>query len=423
MRKTWLILSLLFCLSSSRAADVYLGLQAYSEGGKQLGVGLAPFTAVSGDAQSATTQLRAVMREDLLFARLFNILEGGPAPAGGKIEATAWGGLGAQVLVDGQVRSSGGQITLEVRIFDVSTGKVLWAKEGSSVEASLRRLAHLLADQVVFQLSGQPGIAHTRIAFVNNRTKRKEIYIMDYDGHNPRALTSNRSINLLPEWSKDGKTIAFNSYRAGNPDAYVMNADGGGLRELSARQGLNTAPGWAPDGNTLAITLSRGGDPEIYLIDKTGKIIRRLTYSPGVDTAPNFSPNGQQIAFVSDRSGNPELYVMDTTGANVQRLTYGQWVDAPSWSPRGDMIAYERQRGQGRFDIYVIDSSGKNNRAVSEAGSRNENPTWSPDGRFIAYASDRDGGKSRICIMGADGSSPHCVSQLTGESLQPSWGP
>lgn len=408
-------------LQQANAADVYLGLQANGWGGKQLGVGLAPFSS-DGSADSAAKQIRSVMREDLLFERLFNVLEGGPAPVDGKIDAVAWTGMGSQILVAGHAKASGSQVSFECRIFDVTSGKVLWSKEATGASDSLRRLAHLMSDQVTFQLSGQPGVAHTRIAFVNNKTRRKEVYVMDYDGANTRAITANHSINLLPEWSPDGKTIAFNSYRAGNPDAYLINADGTGLRELSARQGLNTAPSWAPDGNTLAITLSRGGDPELYLIDKAGKILRRLTYSPGVDTSPSFAPNGQQIAFVSDRSGNPELYVMDVTGANVQRLTYGQWVDAPAWSPRGDLIAYERQRSQGHFDIYTIEPSGKNNRAVSEAGSRNETPSWSPDGRFIAFSSDRDG-RNKICTMGSDGSSPHCVSELPGESFTPSWGP
>ncbi len=366
-------------------------------------------------------QIRSVMREDLLFERLFSITEGGP-PVEPKLDSMAWAGLGAQVVVTGAVKADGSDVRLECRILDVSSGKVLWGKEGTGPKLNARRLAHLMSDQVTYQLSGQPGIAHTRIAFVNNHTGKKEIYVMDYDGANVRQLTHLHTITLLPKWSPDGKWIAFNSYRAGNPDAYLMDSDGLNRSELSTRQGLNTSPNWSPDGNSIALTMSRGGDPELYLIDRTGRILRRLTYSPGVDTSPSFSPNGQQIAFISDRPGNPELYVMDVTGASVQRLTYGQWADAPAWSPKGEWIAYERQRSQGRYDVYMVDSSGRNNHVISEAGARNENPTWSPDGRFIAYSSDRDG-KPKICTMGSDGSSPHCVSTLGGESFTPSWGP
>jgi len=405
------------------AAEVYLGLQAFGGQGNPLGVGLAPFTATAPDLESSTlaSSIRSVMREDILFVRLFSVTEGGPAPSD-KLDSVAWGALSAQVVVSASVRADGPDVQMECRIYDVSSGKVLWGKEGKGPKLNARRLAHLMADQVTFQLSGQPGIAHTRIAFVNNHTGSKELYVMDYDGSNVRQLTHFHSITLLPKWSPDGKWIAFNSYKAGNPDAYLINADGLNLQGLSTRQGLNTSVNWAPDGNNLALTLSRGGDPELYLIERSGRIVRRLTYSPGVDTSPSFSPNGQEIAFISDRSGNPELYVMDVTGGNVQRLTYGQWADAPAWSPRGDSIAYERQRSQGRFDIYVVEPTGQNNHLISEAGARNENPSWSPDGRFLTYASDRDG-PTKICTMGADGSSPHCLSVLPGESSTPSWGP
>ncbi|MFA5975984.1 MAG: Tol-Pal system beta propeller repeat protein TolB [Elusimicrobiota bacterium] len=415
---------LIFPAAVAGAADVYLGLQAYSQGGKALGVGIAPFTTQASDSESdaLSRKLRSVIRNDLLFEQLFTIVEGGPAVEP-KLDSLVWSGVGAQVVISGEARLEGTQVRLECRIYDVASGKMLWAKEGTSTKESSRRLAHLLSDQLTFQLSGQPGVAHTRIVFVNNRTRRKELYIMDYDGANIRQLTSYHSITLLPKWSPDGKTIAFNSYRAGNPDAYLIEADGSSRRVLSDRQGLNTAPAWAPDSQTLAVTLSRGGDPDIYLVNRQGQQIRRLTRSTGVDTSPAFSPNGQQMAFVSDRSGNPELYTMDVTGANVQRLTYGQWADGPAWSPRGDWIAYERQRSQGRFDIYVMESSGRNSHVISEAGARNENPSWSPDGRFIAYASDREGGRSRICLMAADGSSPHCVGDIDGDSTSPSWGP
>ncbi len=271
---------------------MYLGLQAFGGSGKQLGVGLAPFTSPASDSESASqaSSLRSVMREDILFTRLFSVAEGGPT-VGDKLDSMAWSGLGAQVVVTGDVKVIGPDVHMECRIYDVGTGKILWAKEGSGPKLNARRLAHLLSDQVTFQLSGQPGIAHTHIAFVNNHTGKKEIYVMDYDGANVRQLTRIHSITLLPKWSPDGKFIAFNSYRAGNPDAYLIDANGGSLQDLSTRQGLNTSPNWSPDGHTLAITMSRGGDPELYLVQRNGTY-----YSP----ADLFSWRRYQSEFFSE---------------------------------------------------------------------------------------------------------------------------
>ena len=299
----------------SLAAEVYLGLQAYGGSGKALGVGLAPFASPASDSLSASlaSSMRSVMREDILFSRLFTVAEGGPEVTD-KLDSVTWGGLGAQVVVTANVKADGPDALMECRIYDVTSGKILWGKEGKGSKLNFRRLAHLMADLVTYQLSGQPGVAHTRIAFVNNHTGNKEIYVMDYDGADVRQLTHFHSITLGPKWSPDGKSIAFVSYKAGNPDAYLMDANGGNVQDLSNRQGLNSAPNWAPDGNTLALTLSRGGDPELYLLERSGRIVRRLTYSPGVDTSPTFfaewpadrfcfRPHGQSRAVRHGRDG------------------------------------------------------------------------------------------------------------------------
>ena len=82
----------------------------------------------------------------------------------------------------------------------------------------------------------------------------KEIYIADYDGANPRRITVNRSLNINPVWSSDGKAIAYTSYRRQNfPDIFIQRIydrtppsrrrTAPIASTTSCRRGRRTAPG------------------------------------------------------------------------------------------------------------------------------------------------------------------------------------
>lgn len=293
---------------------------------------------------------------------------------------------------------------------------------GKATEIAVRQLAHQFADDVVARLSGGlPGIVQTRIAFVSDRTRSKEIWLMDYDGYNQEQLTYHNTICLTPRWSPDGSRIAFTTYLHGKPDIYVHSLITHKRVAFPTYPNTTTTPAWSPDGRQLAFSSSRTGDQEIYIANNDGSELRRLTYSPGVDISPAWNPKtGNQIAFVSDRGGSPQIYLMDADGANVQRLTSGEgYAVSPAWSPNGQMIAFAWQKDMSSFDIYVLDVATRQIIQLTHNGGRNEQPSWAPDGRHIVFQSNRSG-RDQIWMMLADGTG---LRQLTfeGTNTAPHW--
>jgi TolB protein len=371
----------------------------------------------------------SVLVNDLKFTTLFDVMEStvlpfDPATIQPDQERTALPGLAAlrvQHLAVGYVSSRGREAILEGRLFDAGTGNMVFGKRYVGDPKLFRLMVHRFADDIVFNLTGEKGVAQTRIAFVSatNRTA-KEIFVMDYDGANPSALTGNQSINLSPRWSPDGRLIAYTSYRNGNPDLFVLNFDSGRRDAISAQRGLNATPGWSPDGQWLAFAMSASGGTNLFLMPKAGGTPKPLTTGPSISVSPSFSPNGRQIAFNSDRGGTPQIYVMDVDGSNVRRLSFqGNYNASPRWSPRGEKIAFMCRAGGNQ--ICLINPDGSGLQQLTSIGS-NEEPTWSPDGRHIAFTSTRTGQRD-VFVMHADGSEQKRVTNNGKENYLPDWSP
>jgi Tol biopolymer transport system component len=79
---------------------------------------------------------------------------------------------------------------------------------------------------------------------------------------------------------------------------------------------------------------------------------------------------------------------------------------SPAWSPRGDLIAFERADGHGRAAIYSIRADGTRLRRVwtPPAGDAHA-PVWSPDGSLLAVAG-LSGDRRQIWLFGRDGRNP-----------------
>lgn len=424
MRITFFLLLTLMALPAALPAQTGY-IEVTAPGNRQLRLAVdAPHSLDAAPAAAAAGEMSDVLAFDMNMSGTVNAEPRAQLPLPGGItladsDFMPWLTGGFDLLVRSEYSIKGDDLTVEFRLYDVLNRKMMTARRYLGKSRDLRRFAHSFADEILLAVSGEKGCFTTHIAFVTTQSGNKEIAIMDWDGHNPMLLTRNRSINLNPDFSPDGREIIFTSYKHGNPDLYKRLLSNTAEVPLSQRRGLNITGNWSPDGSRISLVLSKDGDAEIYSISKDGSNPMRLTVNPAIEVSPVWSPDGKQIAFVSDRLGKPQIFIMNADGGNVRRLTNaGGYNVNPRWSPKGDRIAYARMQNGG-FQIYTINADGSSDTQLTSAGS-SENPAWSPDGRLIAFSSKRDGVEA-IYVMRADGSGQTRVSQGKGSSTQPAW--
>lgn len=412
-----------------RAQGVEVFINVTGSGAKKLNIAIPEFSVVAGSdpARHAKT-LATVTGADLTFTTLFSVVAAeGSIPASNpealRKSWTDFAAAGAHAGVHGLLAFRGERVEAEMRLYDLTTPdqRLIASKTFTVSAATPRRLAHKIADEVVLQFTGEPGVADTKLAYVSGRPGAKEIDVADYDGFGPTPVTRNGSINVTPVWSHDARSLAYTSYKNGYPDLFrLFPFERRPEQTLAAFSGINSSPSWSPDGQHLAFTLSKDGNPEVYLFTLATGVLRRLTRHAGIDTEPSWSPTGRQMAFVSNRTGAPHIFVMDAEGANVRQLTFGGYHTQPRWSPKGDAIAYTARAGT--HDLWAISTDGSNARRLTSGPGDNQGAAWSPNGRHLVFQTNRFGGW-QIFRMLADGSEQVPVIRGAAEHTSPSWSP
>ncbi len=193
---------------------------------------------------SGTQDKRGILRkihditvEDLTFSGLFEFIspeafiENAKSRKGikkGSFKFSDWSKIGSQFLIKATGKVQGNAVNLEVFLYAVSSGTQLLSKRYSAKTNAVRKLAHTISNDVFFALTKKRGPFTAKISFVSDVTGSKEIYIMDYDGHNRVQVTNRKSTTMAPAWSPDGKSLIFssvdkNSKNVKNHNLYLYN--------------------------------------------------------------------------------------------------------------------------------------------------------------------------------------------------------
>lgn len=428
LRRHW-FLAVACLLAVSAPAKTFIDINAPSV--RRLALAIPALRKADAEVGSAHVLIAETLRHDLAAAGLFEVLDPkgyleDPQRAPTQPDTAsydAWRTGGAEVLVKGQVDRDPDGIAVELRAFDVFRRTQIFGRRYTAGAGEARTVAHLFANALLEEFTGGQGPFGTRVAYVVQQGKAKELAVVDMDGANPRRLTKSGSLSINPSWSRDGRYLYYTAYLMGAPDLYLLDLTTWKTWIVSRSPGINLSGRDSPTGKELLVTLSKDGNPEIYRMDKGTRALTRLTENRAIDVAPVWSPDARRIAFVSDRAGNPHLFVMDRDGGGVKRITHsGSHNGDPDWSPKGDLIAFTGKDERGVFQVYVVDPEGRDVRQLTFGSRDTLDPTWSPDGRFLAVSSTREG-KSGIYVFRLGSQEFRRVSPAGEEAFQPAWSP
>lgn len=299
-----------------------------------------------------------------------------------------------------------------------------------------RFMAHSISNAVYKAITGNTSIFLDKIVFVSDFKQAqgvKELFIMDFDGANPRQLTFHKGLVISPSVSPNGRKILYSlidnkrASKEKNNNLMMLDLDTGKSEVISNRAGINSGAIFASNGVDIFLTMSIHGNAEIYKMSLETKQIQRLTnnYAPDVD--PSINADGSILTFLSGRPGNPMIYTMSPTGqeTNVKRISFvGQFNATPRFSPNGREIVFSSWLDE-RFDLFKINSDGSGLGRLTKDFGSNEDPDYSKDGQFIIFTNQRVISRSsavqNIYIMDIEGKILGALTQNVGKCIGPRW--
>lgn len=322
----------------------------------------------------------------------------------------------------------GGGMALSLRLHDLAAGRV---RHDTTTVADLSGVGegrldlHRLSDQVVRWITGQPGIAASRILYVERGTQR--VHRVDSDGYGVLPVSPGGTTALSPAWAPDHRRFAYVALGEDGTAPVVIQEFGSGARQVvpnTAGTGQHLTPAFSPDGRTLVFgRLTEQGSSLFKANVERMCCVERLTTGRfPANLSPSFSPDGRRVAFVSDRTGVTQVYVMSIEGTDQELLVpydFGATGAsyAPEWSPDGTAIVFHRMV-EGSPQLFVYYLASRQVRQLTSQG-RNEDPAWAPDSRHVVYVSNRTG-RSQLHVIDVETAR---VRQLPtpGAARLPAW--
>jgi dipeptidyl aminopeptidase/acylaminoacyl peptidase len=244
--------------------------------------------------------------------------------------------------------------------------------------------------------------------------KTSNVYIIPFEGGEPKKLTEDEFSDGSATWTPDGKQIAFLSNRYGDNQVWVMSPDGSARLPFSDIEGGVNSFKFSPNGSYMLYT--KDVKLENTILEKhtdlpkaNAKVMDDLMYRHWND----WSDQSYSHIFVSEIKNAKVKAGIDIMDGELWDAPLAPYFDDAeiAWSPDGKTIAYTCKKLYGReyavstnSDIYMYNLETKETQNISESNlGYDKSPVFSPGGNHIAWMSMKTPGyesdKERLVVM------------------------
>jgi TolB protein len=215
--------------------------------------------------------------------------------------------------------------------------------------------------------------------------------------------------------------LAYVSTRGGRfKEVYTSWLDGGALFRVTDNPTINLFPSFDRGAQHLLYLSYKTYSPELYLVDLNRQVETRIPSTLGQPVGGTLTPGGQIIASFQ-RGGRTNLYLLDSSGNEIRALTDNHAINvSPSICGDGSTFTFTSDRS-GTPQVYLSTLDGGEPRRLTYQGSYNTAPAFSADCKKIAYES-RQGNGFQIFVIDADGGGARQLTK-SGSNEAPSWSP
>ena len=239
-----------------------------------------------------------------------------------------------------------------------------------------------------------------------------DIYQIPIAGGEAKPLAQGIAWQMQPVYSPDGKYIAFTSDEDGGDNIWIMNADGTNPHAITTETfRLLNSPAWSPDSQYLVarkhFTGTRSlGAGEVWMFHVAGGEGVKLTERPNEQKdlgEPAYSPDGRYIYFSQDATpgktfhyskdsvkGIYKIKRYDTQTGDIEVLIEGTGgAIRPTPSPDGKTLAYIKRDGF-QSTLYSLDLTSGEETKLYDKLDRDMQETWAIHGVYPTMSWNKD---------------------------------